>query len=149
MAEACVVVQIALSLLMALLDYGTQADILRGNLFRVQRCYVRESNGRFSLQVRSKTVLLPEGQRSPLQFPYGRTAVSSWGNSSFPTRKLCHCRGSVKPVDKFFVCVELNVLPYPYGMQGIEDNLLFGRRHGYDTPTAVEITSTPEVCHKH
>ena len=32
MAEACVVVQIALSLLMALLDYGTQADILRGNL---------------------------------------------------------------------------------------------------------------------
>lgn len=36
MAEACVVVQIALSLLMALLDYGTQADILRGNLFRVQ-----------------------------------------------------------------------------------------------------------------
>ena len=34
-------------------------------------------------------------------------------------------------------------------MQGIEDNLLLGRRHGYDTTTTVEITATSEVCHKH
>ena len=149
MAEACVVVQIALSLLMALLDYGTQADILRGNLFRVQRCYVRESNGRFSLQVRSKTVLLPEGQRSPLQFPLWENCSFLTGKLEFPHEETLSLPRSVKPVDKFFVCIELNVLPYPYGMQGIEDNLLLGRRHGYDTPTTVEITSTSEVCHKH
>ena len=63
----------------------------------------------------------------------------------FPHEETLSLPRSVKPVDKFFVCIELNVLPYPYGMQGIEDNLLLGRRHGYDTPTTVEITSTPEV----
>ena len=63
------------------------------------------------------------------------------GKLEFPSEETLSLPRSVKPVDKFFVCIELNVLPYPYGMQGIEDNLLLG----YDTPTTVEITSTPEV----
>lgn len=149
MAEACVVVQIALSLLMALLDYGTQADILRGNLLGYKGAMFENLMADFLCKSGQKLYYFQKDSGHRSSFPYGRTAVSSLGNSSFPTRKLCHCRGSVKPVDKFFVCIELNVLPYPYGMQGIEDNILLGRRHGYDTTTTVEITATPEVCHKH
>ena len=93
MAEACVVVQIALSLLMALLDYGTQADILRGNLLGYKGAMFENLMADFLCKSGQKLYYFQKDSGHRSSFPYGRTAVSSRGNSSFPTRKLFHCRG--------------------------------------------------------
>ena len=88
MAEACVVVQIALSLLMALLDYGTQADILRGNLLGYKGAMFENLMADFLCKSGQKLYYFQKdsGHRSSfpmgeLQFPRGETRVFPRGNS--------------------------------------------------------------------
>lgn len=88
MAEACVVVQIALSLLMALLDYGTQADILRGNLLGYKGAMFENLMADFLCKSGQKLYYFQKDSchrssfpMGELQFPHGGTRVSPRGNS--------------------------------------------------------------------
>lgn len=48
-----------IGVLVAMLDYGTQADILKGNHLGYKGGYFREPYGGFPMQVRSKIILFP------------------------------------------------------------------------------------------
>ena len=88
--------------------------------------------------------------------PHGKQRVSLLENCGFLVGKLEFSNRethalilSVKPVVKFLVTIEWNVILEAYAVQGIKHHFLLCRRKSNNTPASIEIASASEVFDEH